>query len=196
MNPSRQYPEQPLTVGITGASGMIYLPHLLRLAAGAGCKLHGVISPAGRQVLGLELGLKPEALPGEVQWFAHDDFAAPMASGSSHRHGMIVMPCTMGTLGAIATGCCTNLVHRAADVTLKERRPLVLCVRETPLNRTHLRNMLALHEAGAVIFPLMPSFYHRPVDLDGMAEQLAARVLDVCGISVTQMQRWGEQHVA
>ncbi|OQX19166.1 MAG: aromatic acid decarboxylase [Desulfobulbaceae bacterium A2] len=183
----------PLLLGVSGASGMLYLPALLRLAAGVHCAVHGVISAAGRQVLGLELGLTPEDLPGSVRWFASDDFSAPMASGSSRNRGMIVLPCTMGSLGAIASGCCHNLLHRAADVTLKEGRPLILCVRETPLNRTHLRNMLTLHEAGAVIFPLMPSFYHRPAGLEAMAEQLAARVLDLCGITVPQLQRWGEE---
>ncbi len=192
MRPTTPEANAPLIVGVPGASGMLYLPALLRLAAGVGCTVHGVMSSAGRQVLGLELGLAPEDLPGAARWFRHDDFSAPMASGSSRSRGMIVVPCTMGSLGAIASGCCHNLLHRAADVTLKEGRPLVLCVRETPLNRTHLRNMLTLHEAGAVIFPLMPSFYHRPAGLEEMAEQLAARVLDLCGIPVPQLQRWGD----
>jgi flavin prenyltransferase len=135
--------------------------------------------------------MAPEALPSVERWFAIDDFTAPMASGSSLYDAMIVLPCTVGTLGAIAGGYSGNLIHRAADVTLKERRPLILAVRETPLNRTHLTNMLRVHEAGAIIFPPMPSFYHKPDSLEAMARHYAGRLCDQLGLQVGDMKRWG-----
>ena len=180
----------PLLLAITGATGMLYARAFLELCAGAGVEVHGIVSDCGRQVLALELGVEdPGALPGVSRWFACTDFTAPPASGSCPYRAMVILPCTTGTLGAIAAGISGNLIHRAADVTLKERRPLVLAVRETPLNRTHLRNMLAAREAGAIICPPMPSFYLHPATLDEMARQFAARVCDQVGIEVDQ-PRW------
>jgi 4-hydroxy-3-polyprenylbenzoate decarboxylase len=134
--------------------------------------------------------MAPDALPGVEQRIAAHDFTATPASGSACYDAMIILPCTTGTLGAIAGGYSGNLIHRAADVTLKERRPLVLAVRETPLNRTHLTNMLALHDAGAVICPPMPSFYLDPPDLQAMARQFASRVCDQVGIHIPDIPRW------
>jgi 4-hydroxy-3-polyprenylbenzoate decarboxylase len=182
---------QRLILGVTGATGMLYVPALLDLLAGQNIEVHGIASEAGRKVLGLELGLTPSQLPLVSRWFEPDDFTAPPASGSAPYDAMVVLPCTVGSLAAIAGGICGNLLHRCADVTLKERRPLILAVRETPLNRTHLTNMLAAHDAGAIICPPMPAFYTRPESLDEMARSFAARICDLLGIAVdTSVKRW------
>ncbi|MDD3620047.1 MAG: UbiX family flavin prenyltransferase [Desulfobulbaceae bacterium] len=184
-------PPKRIILAITGATGMLYVEPLLTLLGKNGVTVHGMISDAGRKVLWLEQGMEPEALPNVERWFAVDDFTAPMASGSSLYDAMIILPCTVGTLGAIAGGFSGNLIHRAADVTLKERRPLILAVRETPLNRTHLTNMLRAHEAGATIFPPMPSFYHKPATLEDLARHYAGRLCDHLGIRARDMKRWG-----
>jgi 4-hydroxy-3-polyprenylbenzoate decarboxylase len=183
---------QRLLLGITGATGMVYVPALLQLLAAQGVEVHGIVSESGHQVLRLELGLEPDQLPLVSRWFAPDDFTAPPASGSAAYDAMVVLPCTVGSLAAIANGACLNLLHRCADVTLKERRPLLLAVRETPLNRTHLRNMLTAHDAGAILCPPMPSFYTRPRDIDEMALNYAARLCDLLGVAVssTTIKRW------
>ncbi len=179
-----------LLLAVTGATGMIYLPSLLHLLREQRVEVHGIISEAGCQVMQLELGVAPEELAGVARWYGLREFTAPAASGSSRYAAMIVLPCTTGTLGAVACGYSGNLIHRAADVMLKERKPLLLAVREAPLNRTHLRNMLALHEAGAIIYPLMPSFYMQPADLQEMADHLAARICNQLGIDVPDQKRW------
>ena len=183
---------QRLILGITGATGMLYVPALLQLLAAQNIEVHGIASDSGRKVLRFELGLDPEQLPQVTRWFAPDDFTAPPASGSAPYDAMVVLPCTMGSLAAIAGGYCGNLVHRCADVTLKERRPLLLADRETPLNRTHLNNMLTAHEAGAILCPPMPSFYNRPKDMDEMALHFAARICDLLGVAVPagSIKRW------
>ncbi len=182
---------QRLVVAVTGASGAIYACKLLeRLDRMAGVEVHALISSAGRQVLRLETGLAPEDLPGVDRWFAADDFTAPMASGSARYHGMVIVPCTTGTLAAIAAGLSRNCIHRAADVMLKERRPLVLAVRETPLGRAHLENMLRVHDAGGIICPAMPAFYHHPSDLGDLADQFAGRLLEQLGLQVPGLRRW------
>ncbi len=178
-------------LAITGATGMVYVSPFLTMLKQNNVRVHAVISEAGRKVLKLELGKDISDLPTVERWFDIDDFTAPVASGSSLYDAMIVLPCTVGTLGAIAAGYSGNLIHRAADVTLKERRPLIMAVRETPLNRTHLQNMLALTDAGAVIFPPMPSFYHKPETLDDMANHFAGRLCDHLGVQVSDMKRWG-----
>ena len=186
---------QRIILGITGATGMLYIPALLELLATQSIEVHGIVSDAGRKVLDFELGMTPEQLPQVSRWFAADDFFAPPASGSARYDAMVVLPCSMGSLAAIASGHCANLLHRCADVTLKERRPLLLAVRETPLNRTHLHNMLAAHEAGAVICPPMPSFYHHPQGLNDLARHFAARLCDLLDIPVasTAIHRWREE---
>jgi 4-hydroxy-3-polyprenylbenzoate decarboxylase len=117
--------------------------------------------------------------------------AAPISSGTYPIQGMVVVPCSAGTLGAIASGATVNLIHRAADVTLKERRPLILAVRETPLNGIHLRNLLTLSDAGAVVFPLTPSFYTLPADVESIVQQFTARILDLLGLEHSFGKRWG-----
>lgn len=178
-----------IILAITGASGALYAREFLALMAELGVEVHGMISNAGRQVLRLELGVDPEELP-PCRWFACDDFTAPMASGSSLYHGMAVLPCTMGTLAAIANGNSYNLIHRSADVCLKERRTLVLGVRETPLNRIHLENMVRADQAGAVVCPPMPAFYHHPATFSDLARDYATRVASLLDIEVPTMRRW------
>ncbi len=191
MGTEGQHQEQKhtLLLAITGATGMIYVIELIKLLAGKQVEVHAIISDSGCQVLDLELGLKSSEIPQVSHWFGIDDFAAPPSSGSCPYLAMVILPCTMGTLGAIAGGYSGNLIHRAADVTLKERRPLVLAVRETPLNRTHLKNMLAVQESGAIICPPMPSFYLRPKTLQDMARNFAARICDQIGVKV-DVPRW------
>ncbi len=184
-----------IILGITGATGMLYVPTFLQMLAQQHVEVHGIISDAGRKVLRFEQGIEPEQLPLVSRWFAHDDFFAPPASGSTRYDAMVVLPCSMGSLAAIAHGFCGNLLHRCADVTLKERRPLVLAVRETPLNRTHLSNMLAAHDAGAIICPPMPSFYHHPKELNDLTRHFSARLCDLLGVQVTDTDvgRWQDE---
>lgn len=179
-----------IILAITGASGALYAVEFLKLLAGLEVELDAIISGAGEKVLRLETGLGKNDLPGVRQWYAIDDFTAPMASGSSPYAAMIVLPCTMGSLAAIAGGLSQNLIHRSADVTLKEKRPLLLAVRETPLNRTHLRNMLTAHDAGATICPAMPAFYHKPESLNEMARDFCCRLADQLGLEVKDRKRW------
>lgn len=179
-----------ILLAITGATGMLYVTALLDLLADQDVEIDAIISDSGRTVLQLEENMQPEDLAAVSRWFAADDFTAPAASGSALYDAMIILPCTVGTLGAIAGGYSGNLIHRAADVSLKERRPLLLAVRETPLNRTHLINMLALHDAGATICPPMPSFYLHPADLQAMARQFAGRICDLIGLPVDSLPRW------
>ncbi|MFA5110522.1 MAG: UbiX family flavin prenyltransferase [Desulfobaccales bacterium] len=180
-------------VAITGASGMIYARELLAyFATRLDLELHLVISGAGEQVLALELGRAPEDLaPGAIRHRV-DDFTSPLASGSFRARAMVVIPCSMGTLGAIAQGVGRNLIHRAGEVFLKERRPLILVARETPLSLIHLRNLVKASEAGATIFPACPGFYHRPQDLTDLARQFAGRILDHLGLEHQLTRRWGE----
>ena len=179
-----------IVLAITGATGMLYVRALLNLLIDQNVVVDAIISDSGRKVLRLELDMAPEELPHINRWFAAGDFTAPPASGSARYDAMIILPCTVGTLGAIASGFSGNLIHRAADVCLKERRPLLLAVRETPLNRTHLNNMLTLHDAGATICPPMPSFYLHPQNLEEMARQFASRVCDQIGLHLADMPRW------
>ncbi|HET98303.1 MAG TPA: UbiX family flavin prenyltransferase [Desulfurivibrio alkaliphilus] len=180
-----------IILGITGASGSLYALEFLRIMSRQEVEVHLVISAAGEQVLKLELGMEREELaPLVTCHYRIDDFAAPISSGSAVFAGMAILPCSMGTLAAVAGGLSGNLIQRAADVTLKERRPLVLAVRETPLNRTHLTNMLRAHEAGAIICPAMPGFYYRPADLGELARSFAGRVAEQLGFTVSDLPRW------
>jgi 4-hydroxy-3-polyprenylbenzoate decarboxylase len=181
-------------VALTGASGMIYARELLAyFNARPDLELHGVISEAGEQVLRLELGqTAAELAPGAV-WHRVGDFTAPLASGSFRARAMVVVPCSMGSLGAIAQGVGRNLIHRAAEVFLKERRPLILVVRETPLSLIHLRNLTRAAAAGATVFPACPGFYHRPETLTELARQFAGRLLDHLGLEHRLGPRWGEK---
>jgi len=183
--------KEKIILAITGASGSLYAVQFLKCMQQAGVEVHAIISDAGRLVLRHELGLSSDDLQQYVtQWYAADDFAAPMSSGSSRYAAMVVLPCTMGSLGAIANGIAKNLIHRAADVMLKEKKPLLLAVRETPLSRIHLENLLKVHDAGATICPPMPSFYHHPESLEEMAAFFAGRLADLIGIEVVGLKRW------
>jgi 4-hydroxy-3-polyprenylbenzoate decarboxylase len=190
-----------LTVAITGASGAIFGRELLRAleADGRVARVHFVPSENSLRVLAEELDLTGrnnllEKLLGapsaKTVQLSDGDIGAPIASGSHPSGGMIVLPCSMGTLSAIAHGLANSLIARAADVTLKERRPLILCVRETPFNRIHLRNMTLAAEAGAVIFPVIPAFYNHPVDSAEMARQFVYRVLAHIGLPQAGAYVW------
>jgi flavin prenyltransferase len=182
-----------LTVAITGASGVVLGRELLRaLEADARvARVHFVASENSLRVMAEELGISGRTklldkllgnASAKIVQHSDSDIGASIASGSHPSDGMIVLPCSMGTLASIATGLANSLISRAADVTLKERRPLLLCVRETPFNRIHLRNMSLAAEAGAVIFPVSPAFYNKPVDSTEMARQFAFRVLAHIGL--------------
>lgn len=182
-----------LTVAITGASGAILCRELLRaLEADQRVeRVEFVASENSLRVIAEELGVSGRTgllekllgtSPKKVTQHSDTDIGASIASGSYPSAGMIILPCSMGTLATIANGLANSLITRAADVTLKERRPLLLCVRETPFNRIHLRNMAIAAEAGAVIFPVMPAFYNKPVDTEEMARQFAFRVLAHIGL--------------
>ncbi len=185
-------PMKKIIVAVTGASGSIFADCLISALAGAGVETHLVVSEAGRMVVAHELGRAPEDLWRSRVAAIHDpgDFAALPASGSVGFDAMVVLPCSMGTLGAIARGISSNLIHRAADVILKERKRLVLAVRETPFNRVHLENMLAANDAGAVICPPLLAFYHRPANLEEAAGHFAGRVASLLGIEISGMPAW------
>ncbi len=183
--------KQNLAIAITGASGSAYAQKLLRSIPGDKYDLHLVSSEAGRLVYELETGVAlAEDLPPGVHTHVETDMGAALASGSFPCAGMVIVPCTMGTLGAIASGLSQNLIHRAADVCMKERRPLILVPRETPLNRIHLTNMLKAAEAGAIILPAMPGFYHKPCSISDMIDFVVARILDQLGIEHNLTQPW------
>ena len=195
-----------LTVGITGASGTIYAHRtLIHLAASGVVErvnliMSGTSLTVARVELGVDLrdpdqrrlnewvGLRPDSKL--IQLHRLDNLAAKPASGSHMQAGMIIVPCSMGTLGAIASGAGTNLIHRAADVTLKEGRKLVIVPRETPYNAIHLENMLRLARTGAQILPASPAFYHRPQSIEEMVDHLIFRILDQFGIPHSQKSRW------
>jgi 4-hydroxy-3-polyprenylbenzoate decarboxylase len=182
-----------LTVAITGASGAVLGRELLRALESDArvARVHFVASENSLRVMAEELGISGRtgllekllgSPPAKIVQHYDIDIGASIASGSYPSNGMIVLPCSMGTLAAISNGLANSLISRAADVTIKERRPLLLCVRETPFNRIHLRNMSLAAEAGAVIFPVIPAFYNKPVDSTEMARQFAFRVLAHIGL--------------
>ncbi len=182
---------QRLAVGITGATGAIYGVKLLERARSLAVETHLVVTPAGMLNVHHELGLDRAALD-RLADFAHGpgDIGACLASGSFETTAMVIAPCSMRTLAAVAHGLSDNLLTRAADVTLKERRRLLLMVRETPLNLAHLRNMTAATEMGAVIFPPLPAFYHRPRSIDEMVAEGVERVLQLAGIEGAAPKAW------
>ena len=191
-----------LTLAVTGASGTIFARHmLLALESDARVsRVHLVVSPSALRVLAEESSISGsnaliEKLLGrsstKIVQLAHQDVGAPIASGSYPCDGMIVLPCSMGTLAGIAHGLAQNLIERAADVCLQERRPLILCVRETPLNLIHIRNMASATEAGATIFPIIPTFYNHPQTIDDIAQNFVARVLQHFGLRQPNTFTWG-----
>jgi 4-hydroxy-3-polyprenylbenzoate decarboxylase len=190
-----------LTVAITGASGSIFAREMLRAleADQRVAKVHLVASENSLRVLAEELEISGRnnllekllgGTPVKIQQHADTDIGASIASGSYPSDGMMILPCSMGTLAAIANGLADSLIGRAADVTLKERRALILCVRETPFNRIHLRNMTLAAEAGAVIFPVIPAFYNKPTDSTEMARQFVYRVLAHIGLPQAEAYIW------
>jgi flavin prenyltransferase len=182
---------QRLVVGVTGASGAAYGVRVLERCRALGVQTHLVATPAGVLNVHHECGLDRKALELlATQAHAPGDVGACIASGSFATTAMIVAPCSMKTLAAIAHGYSDNLLTRAADVTLKERRRLVLMVRETPFNLAHLRNMTAATEMGAVVFPPLPAFYHRPKTIDALIDESVERVLALAGIGAAQPQAW------
>ena len=190
-----------LTLAITGASGSVFAREMLRVLEKDEhvARVFLVVSPNALRVLAEELkksgrsGLVEKLLGSPSQkivQLAHEDIGAPIASGSFPCDGMVVLPCSMGTLAGIAHGTAANLIERAADVCLKERRPLTLCVRETPLNLIHIRNMAAVTEAGATVFPVIPSFYNHPQSTEDIARNYVHRVLQHIGLPQTDAYQW------
>ena len=194
-----------IVVGITGASGATYAQAVLRLldADPSVERVFLVSSDTGMRLLATELNIVPadaKKLPTlltgtaakKIEFLPNKDVGAVIASGSTVLDGMAVVPCSAGTLGAIAAGTASDLLTRAADVCLKERRPLVLCLRETPLNRIHLENMLKVNDAGAIVMPAMPAFYYGPKTIDDLVEQFSCRVLAQLGLPQEKQYRWKE----
>lgn len=182
---------QRLVVGISGASGAIYGVRLLQLLCGTPIETHLIMSQAARVTLAHETDLKVaevEALATVVH--PNTDIGAACASGSFRTLGMVVAPCSVKTMSEIATGTTANLLSRAADVALKERRRLVLLLRETPLHLGHIRSMAAVTEAGAIVYPPVPAFYARPASLEEMVDHTLGRVLDLFGLDLGTVRRW------
>jgi flavin prenyltransferase len=192
-----------ITVGVTGASGAVYARAILRLleADSRVERVFLVVSDAGLRLIASELdivaadgkklaGLITGGAAQKIAYLPNKDIGAAIASGSAIVDAMAIVPCSAGALGAVATGIAHDLLTRAADVCLKERRPLVLCLRETPLNRIHLENMLRVHDAGATLMPAMPAFYYTPETIDDMVQQFAMRVLAQIGLSQEKQYRW------
>jgi 4-hydroxy-3-polyprenylbenzoate decarboxylase len=192
-----------ITIGITGASGAIYAQTILRLLDSDRrvARVYLVTTEAGLRLLSTELGIVaadgkklPALLTGtpakKIEYLQNKDIGASIASGSAIVDAMAVIPCSGGALGAIASGIANDLLTRAADVCLKERRPLVLCLRETPLNRIHLENMVRVHDARATVMPAMPAFYYAPKKIDDLVEQFAYRVLAQLGLPQDKQYRW------
>ncbi|MEW5908843.1 MAG: UbiX family flavin prenyltransferase [Thermodesulfobacteriota bacterium] len=183
-----------IAVGISGASGVIYGVKMLSILKETDFETHLIISEAGKVNIEIETGLKPS----EVERMAscvhkNTDMTAPLASGSFITEGMVVVPCTIKTLSAIANSFDENLLVRAADVTLKEKRKLVLVVRETPLHKGHLRLMMQAADMGAHILPPIPSFYHNPKSIDDIISQTIGKIFDYLGIEHHLFRRWGER---
>ena len=180
-----------LIVGITGASGVIYGIRLLQVLSHEKVETHLIISQAGERIIEYETSWEIEKVKSLAN-FAYDinDIGAPLASGSFTRDGMVVMPCTIKTMSALANSYSENLLIRAGDVTLKERKPVVLVVRETPLHKGHLSAMLKLNGMGAIIMPPVPSFYHKPQTVDDIINHTVGKVLDLFNVEHKLFNRW------
>jgi len=182
-----------IVVGITGASGAIYGYRLVKVVVEAGKEVHVILSGAGEQLLSMELGIGRS----EIEDIAHRvytnrDMDSPLSSGSHLFGSMVIAPCTMKTLGAIASGISSALIPRVAEVCLKEKRQLILVPRETPLSLVHIRNMEKAALAGATILPAMPAFYHDPKTVESMVDHVVGKILDQLGIAHDLFKRWGE----
>ncbi len=202
-------PLNTVTLALSGASGMAYGLRLLECLLAADVQVYLLVSQAAHIVAKQELGVTLPARPGDLQKqlseglaardgqlrvYGREDWNAPVASGSNPADAMVVCPCSMGTLAAIAHGLSDNLIERAADVMLKEHRKLILVPRETPFSALHLENMLTLARMNAVILPANPGFYHRPQSVEAIVDFIVARVLDQLGIRHALMARWGAEH--
>lgn len=201
-------PERTVTLAFTGASGMPYGMRLLECLLRSPTRVYLIYSQAAQIVARQEMNLPLPAraseaaaflskrfasAQGQLQVFGREEWFAPVASGSNPADAMVICPCTMGTLAAVASGLSDNLIERAADVMLKEKRPLILVPRETPLSTIHLENMLRLSRAGATILPANPGFYHHPDSVDAVVDFVVARILDQLGVAHELMARWGDQ---
>lgn len=198
----------PVTVAMTGASGAQYGLRLIDVLVAAGHEVWVMISKAAHMVIATETDITLPAQPkrlaealtqrsgakaGQIRCFGREDWMAPVASGSGAPSAMVVCPCSTGTLSAVATGASNNLIERAADVAIKERRTLVLVPRESPFSPIHLEHMLALSRLGVVILPAAPGFYHRPQSLEDVIDFIVARILNQLGIAHRLMPRWGDE---
>ncbi len=180
-----------LIVAITGSSGVVYGVRLLEICRQLEIEVDLIISKAAETIVKLELEKSVEDLQElATRNYSPDELAAPLASGSYRTDGMVIAPCSMKTLGAIASGVTADLISRAADVTLKQNRPLVLVPRETPFNLIHLKNMLKLKQAGATILPASPAYYHKPERISDLIDFIVGRILDVLGVEHQLYQRW------
>ncbi|BCD86504.1 flavin prenyltransferase UbiX [Pseudomonas sp. No.21] len=199
-----------VTLAMTGASGAQYGLRLLDCLVQEDREVHFLISKAAQLVMATEtevtLPPKPQSMqaflseytgaaPGQIRVYGKEDWMAPAASGSGAPGAMVVVPCSTGTLSAIATGACNNLIERAADVALKERRKLILVPREAPYSSIHLENMLKLSNLGAIILPASPGFYHQPQTIDDLVDFVVARILNLLEIPQDMLPRWGEHHL-
>ena len=199
--------KEPISLALTGASGAQYGLRLLEMLIAAEHPVYLMISKAAQMVIATETrielpshGSKLEAalteryraVEGQIRVFAKEEWTAPVASGSNAPRSMVICPCSTGTLSAVARGGCDNLIERAADVMLKERRQLILVPREAPFSTIHLQNMLTLSQMGAVILPASPGFYHQPESVDDMIDFVVARILDQLGVEQQLVPRWGQ----
>jgi len=199
-----------VSLAITGASGVQYALRLLECLVAADCQVFLMVSKAAQVVVATEttLGLpgaaeqqeiflssKFQARPGQIKVFGREQWMAPVASGSGAPASMVICPCSTGTLSAIACGASNNLIERAADVALKERRQLILVPREAPFSEIHLENMLKLSRMGAVILPACPGFYHQPTTIDDLIDFVVARILSQLGLEQVLLPRWGEKYI-
>lgn len=199
-------------LAMTGASGAPYAVRLLQVLVESGHDVHLLMSQACTRVFDAEAGIQlnwqnfdphallelsqrplphPAAKPGQIQYHTLLDFSAPVASGSAPTDGMVICPCSMGTLAAVSQGLSSNLIHRAADVHLKERRKLIVVPRETPLGMIQLENMLRLTRAGGIVLPAMPGFYHRPQEIADLIDFVVNRICDHLGLAISLTPRWG-----
>lgn len=200
--------QDPIAVALTGASGIQYGLRLIDCLLSAGRQVYVMASQAAQVVVNMETDLKlpgrPEemqayllkhfgAAPGQLQVFGRQQWTAPVASGSNPPQAVVICPCTTGTLASVANGICDDLIDRAADVALKERRKLILVVRETPFSTIHLENMLRLAQAGAVIMPANPGFYFRPESVDEIVDFMVSRILDHLDVPHQLSARWGDE---
>ncbi|SFJ75821.1 UbiX family flavin prenyltransferase [Thermoflavimicrobium dichotomicum] len=183
-----------IVVGITGASGSVYGYTLIRALYELGIETYVIFTSMGEKVLEFECGVNPEEIKKYATILNNKNLFAPVASGSFKTDGMVIVPCSMNTLGAIANGVGDTLLSRTASVVLKEKRKLVIVPRETPLHLIHLENMTKLAQAGAMIMPASPGFYHRPKEIWELVNFIVARILDAFDIEHEFLARWGEKH--